>query len=144
MSRPRGFTPATTRVIKARSGLLCEVQVDPDQLAHMFPHVGPTVHARWRRRPRCRGEAIHKHHRRNRAAGSTKRAETNEASAALHACLTCHDFIGAEPSLSLKVGWLVDQTDCPSSRPVLYRGTFVTLDNCGGFERVPAPTQEAG
>lgn len=141
MSRPhQGFTPATTKVIKARSGNICEVQVDPQLLLELFPDANPVSKARWQRFQGCIREAIHKHHRRNRAAGSTKRPASNQPSASLHACLLCHTFIGAEPAVANPLGWLVGQSEEPASKPVLYRGVWVLLDDNGGFTRCAGPT----
>ena len=76
------------------------------------------------------------HHRRPRGMGGTKRESTNTPSAGLWLCRSCHTYIETNRAEALACGRLVRQTDEPADVPVLYRGTWVLLDDLGGLRDV--------
>jgi hypothetical protein len=65
--------------------------------------------------------------------GSTKRPETNLASAALDVCRPCHNVIESHRNLATLLGWLVPQGFNPETQPCLRRGDWVFLENSGGW-----------
>lgn len=77
------------------------------------------------------------HHRRPRAAGGTKRPETNQPSNALWLCAPCHREVESNRRRALEHGWLVRQHQEPLQVPVLYRGTKVWLDDLGNMHDNP-------
>jgi hypothetical protein len=82
----------------------------------------------------CAGiPGVQLHHRRNRAMGGSIRPDTNLPANALHVCLPCHVWIGANPAQAYEKGWLVRQSAEPALVPVFYRGDWVKLDNVGGI-----------
>lgn len=109
-----GFTPAVRELVMQRSGLRCE---------------------------RCGGYANHSHyhHRRPRAMGSTRRADTTSAANCLWLCTAwdrlpsggCHEFVESHRETALNLGWLVRQHHDPADTPVYYRGTWVFIDDHG-------------
>ena len=94
----------------------------------------------------CTLIAEHLHHRRPKGIGGTRRPESQWASNALHVCLKCHLRIHAMPNWSRDNGFLVRQSDDPSSVPVWWRcakhgqKVFVLLDE--GGQIVPTPAAE--
>lgn len=126
MSRPQGFTPATRALIAERASdyngyPVCEVMAV------------------------CQGvkaEAVH--HRRPRAAGGSRRPDTNKAANGIATCNADHEWIESHREEALRNGWLVLQCDTPAAVPVLRRGVWVTLDNDGGYTRCPAPVAIPG
>lgn len=110
-----GFTPIVRGIVAVRSDRICEV---------CGLRMGTQVH-----------------HRRPRGAGGTRRLESNQAANALWTCVDCHSRIESQRSEALTYGWLVRQTDDPTTVPVLYRGTWVLLDALGNLHDVkPANT----
>ena len=105
-----GFPPKVRATITSRSGRYCEIGL-----------------------PGCRDIALHKHHRRCRGMGSTNRPETNMPANGLDVCLHCHTYIESHRTEAYENGWLVRQTDEPADVPVLYRGTWVLLDDLGNL-----------
>lgn len=102
-----GFSPSVRRVIHQRAELWCE---------------------------RCgMRRGVQAHHRRARGMGSTKQPETNEPSNGGWLCLECHTWAESHRAAALSEGWLVPQTGAPASTPVLYRGTWVYLDDLGNL-----------
>lgn len=99
------FTSAVRDIVTARSGGMCEVCGDP---------------------------AWDVHHRHPRKSGGTKRAWIGLASNGLHVCRMDHNLIEARRHLARMLGWLVRDGHDPSTTPVLYRGSFVLLDDLGG------------
>ena len=79
---------------------------------------------------------IEAHHRRPRGMGGTNRHSTNYASAGLWLCRTCHHDIETHRTEAIDKGWLVRQTEEPLDVPVLYRGTWVRLDDLGNLHDV--------
>jgi 5-methylcytosine-specific restriction protein A len=104
-----GFAPLVRGIIRDRSGGVCEVQVV------------------------CQGiAAVQQHHRRGRFMGGTKRPETDLPANGLAICVPCHHYITTDHRTeSYEKGWLVSQSADPALVPVLYRGTWVKLDNVG-------------
>ena len=74
------------------------------------------------------------HHRRPRSMGGSKRADTNVASNSLHLCVNCHAATESDRELSYRMGWLVRQGRDPAMVPVFRMGTWVLLNNDGGYE----------
>ena len=102
MARDTGFPDDVRAAIRARSGSKCEL---------------------------CGlARAAQIHHRRPRAAGSTRRPETNFATNGLHVCGDCHDRVESDRGEALDNGWLVSQNEDPAAIPVLYRGESLFLD----------------
>jgi 5-methylcytosine-specific restriction enzyme A len=122
VSRNTGFPPVVQKIIRTRSGGICEIR------------------AGWRIGG-CEGSpAVHRHHRRNRGAGGSRRADTNLASNGLDACYNCHEYIGMNPSVAYQKGWLIRQGCAPSSVPIFYRNTeWILLDDDGYTYTIPAP-----
>lgn len=91
----------------------------------------------------CHGRsAVAVHHRRPRAAGGSRRPETNRAANGLAVCDADHAWIESFREQAHRYGWLLRQQQTPSEVPVLRRGVWVLLDDAGGFTPVPAPVQE--
>jgi len=102
-----GFPPAVRAIIQERSQGVCEFC------------------------GKQRGVEIH--HRRPRGAGGSKRADTNTASNGLHLCSECHRWAESHRTEALLAGVLVLQIDSPLKAAVLYRGTYVHLDDAGNL-----------
>lgn len=115
------FPPAVLDLVHERSGGMCEI-----------------CSTEWDEKP-----AQEHHHRRGRASGGTRRASSATAAACLHLCRDCHRMAEKERRVALLLGWAVNQNTDPAGASVVRRGERVWLDDSGGFERVPAPTQEA-
>lgn len=115
--RLTGFSPVVRKQIQDRSEGICEVQAvcswDPAQ---------------------------HRHHRRARGMGSTRRPETNQAANGLDACSACHAHLESHRMEALECGWLVPQVKIPQDVPVLRRGEWVMLFNTGDFIAIPEPS----
>ena len=117
LSKPKRVKPVKTvaptesrgrRLLKVRSGGLCEVSAD-----------GCTLTAReWQ-------------HRRNRSQQGTW-APSN----GLHACRECHAWIHANPTAAHAVGWTVWSYENPVEVPVFRAKSWVYLDDDGSFEPV--------
>lgn len=105
-----GFSPTVRRTIIERADRWCEV-------CGLYPG----------------SEA---HHRRPRGMGGTNRPETNQPSAGLWLCRGCHDEIESHRHNARANGWLVPQNQEPADVPVLYRGTWVRLDDLGNLHDV--------
>ncbi len=93
--RYTGFPPAVKREIFDRSGGRCEVGAAG-----------------------CTLRATAFHHRRPRAAGGTRRPDTNSAANGLAVCDACHRFIESHRTWALARGFLLRQTDDPATVPV--------------------------
>jgi 5-methylcytosine-specific restriction protein A len=106
-------------------------------------HVRATIHERaqgWCER--CGGERGWEiHHRRPRGAGGTRRPETNLPSNGLLLCAASHRRIESQRAEAYEHGWLVHQTSDPREIPVLYRGTWVLLDDRGCMHDNPQHTE---
>lgn len=74
------------------------------------------------------------HHRRPRAMGSSDRGSTNLPSNLLSLCEPCHREVESDRSAAFQQGYLVRQGEEPLTIPVLYRGHYVLLDDCGGMK----------
>ncbi len=112
-----GFSPTVRRIIHERSEFWCE---------------------------RCglkRG--VQAHHRRPRGMGGTKRPETNQASAGVWLCLECHAAVESNRAAALSEGWLVPQNSDPATVPLLYRGSWVHLDDLGNMTEAYWPQETA-
>lgn len=108
--RATGFPPKVRQQIVERSSGRCEVMAKD-----------------------CTFTATAIHHRRPRAAGGTRRPDTNLPSNALCACDSCHRRIESLRDDARAAGWLVAQTADPAKIAVLYRGKKVMLTEAGGF-----------
>lgn len=78
-----------------------------------------------------RGIDHHIHHRRPRAAGGSKRPDTNLPSNLLLLCPTCHDQIESHRALAQSMGWIVVQAADPTTVAVLVqrdRWVYLTVD----------------
>jgi hypothetical protein len=69
--------------------------------------------------------------------GGTRRPETNQAANGLAVCCRCHAWIESNRDRAKGNGWLVGQSDTPSSVRVLRRGRWVLLDDRGGVRPWP-------
>lgn len=78
--------------------------------------------------------AVQVHHRRPRAAGGSKRADTNQAANGLHVCPGCHCAIESDRAEALEHGWIVRQGQEPFLVPVLRMGEWVCLYDDGSIE----------
>ncbi|MDO3335125.1 hypothetical protein [Mycobacteroides abscessus] len=110
------FTSEAMRLMRERSGGLCEVQ---------WPNV-------------CQGSGsqLVGHHRRPRGNGGTKRHSSRLAANGLMACTWCHTFLEAgERGEARTLGFIVDQNAEPADVAVFYRHELnVLLDNDGNLE----------
>lgn len=77
------------------------------------------------------------HHRRPRAAGGTKRADTNQPSNGLVLCRECHSLVESRRERALDRGWLVRQEHDPAETPVVYQGDWALLLADGVVFRPP-------
>lgn len=78
--------------------------------------------------------AEHRHHRRARGMGSTRRPDTSSTANCLHICRPCHEVIESHREWALVHGWLVNQSHEPSRVQVQLHHGWVRLDDQGGFE----------
>lgn len=92
---------------------------------------------------RCGMRTTQIQHRRARGMGGTKRAETNEPANGILLCGSatqgCHGWVETHRAEGLANGWIVPQSQEPSTVPVLYLGDWYMLDNMG--VRAYAPMQ---
>lgn len=90
-----------------------------------------------------RGSEHHIHHRRPRAAGGSRRPDTNLPSNLLLLCPPCHDDIESHRAVALSHGLLVVQVDDPATTAVLIRrDRWFYLTRDGRYSRTP-PTKGA-
>ena len=78
-----------------------------------------------------RGVDHHIHHRRPRAAGGTRREDTNLPSNLLLLCPPCHHDIESHRAVAQSMGWPVPQTTDPATVAVLVqrdRWTYLAVD----------------
>jgi 5-methylcytosine-specific restriction protein A len=116
--RSTGPAPDVVDVVYERAGHSCEVCTEG---------VGDR-----------RGVDHHVHHRRPRAAGGSRRPETNSPSNLLLLCPECHDQIESNRSVARSVGWLVSQGADPASvRVLVQRDRWVWLTGDGRYSDVP-------
>lgn len=105
--RDTGPSPATRRALAIRSAGLCE-------LCGLV-------------------RAEQAHHRRPRAAGGSRRPDTNGLANLLALCSPCHhDQVESFRSRALVHGWLLSQDSHPTRVPVLLHTGWVRLDDEGG------------
>lgn len=80
--------------------------------------------------------ATNAHHRKNRYQGGL-----DTLANLLHLCgsgtTECHGWITEHPAESYLKGWSLRRNENPTTYPVLYRGSLVTLDDLGGVEDFP-------
>ncbi|OKI47275.1 HNH endonuclease [Micromonospora sp. CB01531] len=96
-------------------------------LPRRYKATGPTAEAVGDRR----GVDHHIHHRRPRAAGGSKRPDTNLPSNLLLLCPPCHQQIESHRAVAQSMGWLVVQAADPAQTAVLVqrdRWTYLTAD----------------
>ena len=85
-----------------------------------------------------RGVDHHIHHRRPRAAGGSKRADTNLPSNLLLLCPTCHRQVESHRGPAQSMGWLVVQGTDPATVAVLVqRDRWVYLTESGTYADEP-------
>lgn len=77
------------------------------------------------------------HHRRPRAAGGTRRPETDQPSNGLMLCRKCHELCESRRDFARDRGWLVGQTHNPADVPLVYQGDWALLTDAGGVFRPP-------
>lgn len=65
--------------------------------------------------------------------GSSRRPDTNQPANGLAVCDADHYWIESNREKARGFGWLLEQTQTPAEVPVLRRGRWVLLDNCGDF-----------
>jgi hypothetical protein len=96
--------------VRDRSGGMCELQI-------------PGV---------CEGRATNYQHRMNQS-----QQGQYAIGSGLDVCGSgttgCHGYIHDHPEESYRKGWSVKSWDNPLTRPVLYRGQWVVLDDLGSF-----------
>jgi hypothetical protein len=89
----------------------------------------------------CEGRATNYQHRINRS-----QLGGYSAGSGLAVCGSgttgCHGRITEHPAEAYRKGWSVKSWDNPLTRPVLYRGKWVLLDDEGGVD-FPLPLEEA-
>jgi hypothetical protein len=88
-SPPPGFPEPVRMAARRRSGGRCEA-----------------------RSTKCSGEASHFHHRKLR------RSKDHRLENCLHVCWTCHEYMHANPMMSMVLGWIVPQHADPAEIPV--------------------------
>jgi 5-methylcytosine-specific restriction protein A len=71
------------------------------------------------------------HHRRPRAAGGTRRPETNSPANLILLCLPCHALVESRREWARERGLLVGQSQTPADVPVLWHGVRVLLCDDG-------------
>lgn len=88
----------------------------------------------------CRRQGIHAHHRQNRGAGGVHRAgaaAVNRPSVLVRLCLSCHDWIGHNPTEAGILGLLVQRPADAGAHPVwlsiLYGAGWWLLDDAGNY-----------
>lgn len=85
-----------------------------------------------------RGTDHHIHHRRPRAAGGSKRADTNSPANLLLLCPPCHEGVESRRTEALECGWLVPQGCDPASVAVLIlRDRWLYLTPSGTYSTEP-------
>lgn len=77
------------------------------------------------------------HHRRPKAIGGSRLADTNSSENAIACCEPCHSEIHAKPDWSKVHGWLVRQGQSPAAIPVLLHHGWAVLDDAGRFHHLP-------
>ena len=84
---------------------------------------------------RCGREPVEQvHHRRPRAAGGSKRADTNVPSNLLGLGVRCHQHVESHREEAYSHGWLVRQSASPREVPVrIHDRGLVVLDDIGGM-----------
>lgn len=78
-----------------------------------------------------RGVDHHIHHRRPRAAGGSRRPDTNLPSNLLLLCPPCHDRVESYRAVAQLAGWLLSQVCDPAATPVRLAGPtwrYLTAD----------------
>jgi 5-methylcytosine-specific restriction protein A len=76
-------------------------------------------------------EASQYHHRRPRAMGGSRAADTNGAANCLLLCIYCHEDVESCREWALDFGFLVPQGKKPSEIPVWRNKKWVFLDDFG-------------
>jgi hypothetical protein len=114
-ARPTGPAQQTRQLVHARAQMRCE---------------------RCDRNVAWEGHEVH--HRRPRAAGGSRRADTNQASNLVLLCRGCHRHIEEHPAEAFATGFRVPQGHDPAVVPLTYRdGTPVLLDDHGHVHLQP-------
>lgn len=88
-----------------------------------------------------RGVDHHIHHRRPRAAGGSRRPDTNSSANLLLLCPPCHESVESRRAEALECGWLVPQACDPASVAVLIlRDRWRYLTDAGTYSDKPKET----
>jgi hypothetical protein len=110
--RPSPAVPSKRRkTLAERSGGWCEAQLDG-----------------------CSGRAVDPHHRVVRGRGGTHgeaKERSDQLSALLHLCRSCHDWVHEHPAKARELGLLLRQHQIPAQELVAYRGEPSYLDPLG-------------
>lgn len=126
-TRPRDTGPdqLTVEAILERAAYACERCSGP---------LGPV-----------RGRDWHCHHRRPRAAGGSRRADTNSPANLVAICPDCHTAVESRRGEALAEGWLVTQVSDPAAVALLIeRGSrWVYLTHDGRYSEHPNDAEEA-
>lgn len=77
------------------------------------------------------------HHRKNRSQGGLD-ILSNLLLLCGSGTTGCHGHITENPKEAYENGWSVHSYDDPAAIPVMYRGTFVVLDNLGNLAEAAA------
>lgn len=122
-TKSTGPAPDVVDAVYERAGHCCEI---------CSAAVGPV-----------RGLDHHLHHRRPRAAGGTRRPDTNRPSNLLLLCPPCHDGIESRRREALLAGLLLSQSRDPAATPVRLAGPrWVYLTADGRYSTHP-PREQA-
>lgn len=78
-------------------------------------------------------EAQQLHHRKPRGMGGSKDPAINEPSNLIHICQQCHSSIESKRTQSEANGHIVRRYNEPVTTPLLRRGTWVLLNDEGGW-----------
>jgi hypothetical protein len=120
--RNTGPTPAVVEAVCERAGHSCEV---------CEAAVGDR-----------RGVDHHIHHRRPRAAGGSRRPDTNEPPNLMLLCPGCHEDIESNRAVALGAGWLLTQMDDPTQVAVpVRRDQWKYLTVAGRYSDSPPGTE---
>lgn len=88
---------------------------------------------------RCarRGEQIH--HRRPRAAGGSRREDTNSPQNLILLCSPCHSWVESHRQTAYELGFLVRMNFDPATVPIKLGGRWLLLTQDGTYTDAPEP-----
>lgn len=79
-------------------------------------------------------DTLQLHHRRPRAAGGSRRPDTNVASNAAALCAGCHVVTESRRADAMFQGWIVRQQKSPADTPVFRLGQWVLFGDDGSIK----------